>query len=91
MTGREWVSSWTQTRSSKRIDVSMLSTFVLCIGDSLIWHQQHGVLRSIDRVADEFRRGDDELSRWAIESLGESAFMRIKGQGQPTSDSRKSL
>lgn len=51
--------------------------FDICPGywDSLIWHQRHGNLCSIDRVADELRRGDDELSRWAIESLGETAFM----------------
>jgi hypothetical protein len=43
--------------------------------DSLILHQSHGNLCSIDRVADELRRGDDELSRRAVESLGETAFM----------------
>jgi Domain of unknown function (DUF4411) len=45
----------------------------------LVWHQRQGNLCSIDRVADELRRGDDELSRWTVESLGEAAFVPTNG------------
>jgi hypothetical protein len=45
----------------------------------LVWHQRQGNLCGIDRVADELRRGDDELSRWTVESLGEAAFMPTNG------------
>ena len=51
--------------------------FDICPGywNSLVWHERQGNLCSIDRVADELRRGGDELSRWTVESLGEGAFV----------------
>jgi hypothetical protein len=55
--------------------------FDICPGHwaSLVWHQRQGNLCSIDRVADEIRRGGDELARWAVDSLGEDAFVSTNG------------
>ena len=50
--------------------------FDICPGywTALIWHQQAGVLRSVDRVRDEIEAGGDDLWEWVQKSFPESGF-----------------
>lgn len=50
--------------------------FDFCTGywRALIWHNQQGRLCSIDRVEEELLRGGDDLTNWARDQFGDSAF-----------------
>lgn len=41
---------------------------------TLIWHQQHGRLSSVDKVQDELLRGGDDLAEWVEQQFGATAF-----------------
>jgi len=41
---------------------------------TLIWHQQHGRLYSVDKVQDELLRGGDDLAQWVDQQFGTTAF-----------------
>lgn len=50
--------------------------FAFCPGywHTLIWHQQHGRLCSVDKVQDELLRGGDDLAKWVEQQFGTMAF-----------------
>lgn len=50
--------------------------FDICPGywTALVWHQQAGVLRSVDRVREEIEAGGDDLWDWVQKSFPEGGF-----------------